>query len=370
MNTTIATFNDAVLSASTTALYNFVLPTLSAWLQTVKNVTITPTELAEALQLQSPTRNIVVGTATPVAIPATGGRVKANVGNVEVPLGAGCIRVPKNTGPADKRGIPCNKPRMDGKEYCSTCNYLKSGGNETKEPGKAKATKAGKTKETGLTTAPAPQQQQQPQKQQKEEPPVENVTVNAQVLSKFPGYYLEDVCRLIFKIAENGDYIYYAKLSPDQDKISRLTVTDRMYCKELGMTEPTKTDEDREYEILTALCNAGLAYAPIPIPQQAPVQQTPVQQVPIQQPIPTPQQFNQPIPTPQQFNQPIPTPIQQYQPPTQQFTQPIPTPQQFSQQPIYPPQNYAMPNTGVYNPNVQTFQPIANIGAIPAMKFN
>jgi hypothetical protein len=370
MNTTIATFNDAVLSASTTALYNFVLPTLSAWLQSVKNITITPTELAEALQLQSPTRNIVVGTATPVAIPATGGRVKANVGNVEVPAGQGCIRVPKNTGPADKRGIPCNKPRMDGKEYCSTCNFLKSGGNETKEPGKAKATKAGKTKETGLTTAPIQQQQQQQAQKQppQEEPPVENVQVNAQVLSKFPGYYLEDVCRLLFKIAENGDYIYYAKLSPDQDKLSRLTVTDRMYCKELGMTEPTKTDEDREYEILTALCNAGLAYAGIPAPQ--PAQQTQVQptQQTYTQPIPTPQQFTQ-QPAPQQYTpQAIPTPVQQYQQTTVQQYQQAPI-QQFAQQPTYAPQNYAMPNTGVYNPNIPTFQPITNIATIPPVKF-
>ncbi len=355
--TTFATFNDAVLSASTIALHNYVLPSISTWLQANKGITVTATELAGALQIQAPTRNIVVGTASPVTapIPATGGRKKADTKAPEVVApGQGCIRIPKNTGPAEKRGVPCNKPRMDGKMYCKVCNFLKSGGNETKTGDKAVKEEK---KTGGLTTAPPPQEQTH----------VENTDVNAHELKKYPGYYMEDVCRLLFKIIGEGeDFIYYAKLSQDETKIVRLVESDKIYAKELGMKCATKADEDREFEILTKLCadaNVGLQLAPVPqIPALAQV----LQQTPVQPPItvghvPIQQTFQQvPMPQPIPIPQPIPMPQQS---PQQGFPQQIPYAQQG-----FPQQTY-VPNTGVYNPNttIPTFAP--NFSAVPQVGF-
>jgi hypothetical protein len=321
---TFATFNDAILSASTTALHNFVLPSICVWLQSNKNITVTPTELAGALQLQAPTRNIVVGTASPIVapVPATGGggRKKANTGTPEVvPPGQGCIRVPKN-GPTEKRGIACNKPRMDGKMYCKNCNFLKSGGGESKN---------------GVTVAKAPTGLIAPTTDLAPTVVVEEEEIRASQPAKFPGYYLETVCRLLFKTI-GDDYIFYAKLSDDDSKIIRLSETDRTYAKAKGMKEATKVDEDREYDTLSAICkpvvNGFQAVPTFNVGQPATYTPQPATYAP-QNGVPN-------------FST-VATPA---------FTTPN----------YGVPQNYgAMPNTGVYNPNIPNFAPIANIATIP-----
>lgn len=293
MNTTFATFNDAVLSASTTALHNYVLPAISSWLLTNKGVTVSATELATVLQLQAPQRNIVVGTATPtnVAVPATG-RKKANTGATEVaPPGQGCIRVPK-TGAPDKKGIPCGKARMDGKMYCKVCNYLKSGGNETKTAGTV-------TKPTGLT---APTTDVAPQAEPEE------LEISATQPAKFPDYYLETTCKLLFKEI-GGNYVFYAKLADDESKVLRLSETDRIYGKAKRMFEASKEDEEREFATLSAMLKPLTnGITPIQVPLQV-ATISPQPQMSIQPQIPTTFQATPNLGTynPQLAQQQIPT---------------------------------------------------------------
>jgi hypothetical protein len=321
MNTTFASFHDAILNASATAINNYVLPSICNWLLTNKNITVTPAELSNALQLPAPSRNIIVGTASPianVAVPATGGRKKANTKTAEpVAPGQGCIRIMKN-GPPENRGQPCNKVRMDGKMYCKVCNYLKSGGGESKTA--VVKAPAGLTEPTTNIAPPAE----------------EDNEVQAEELPKFPGYYLDKVCRLMFKIHDNEKWIFYAKLSEDSSKILRFNETDKLYATNKGMIEPTKEDENREFELLSnmlapktnGIYNLTATMAPVnviinPIPQAT---------------------FN-PIPQ-ATFN-----------------------PQGFGVPNGNLAVNYGVPNMGVYNPQAQfapinTITPIANIAPI------
>ena len=232
--TTFTSFSDAVNSASVMALNNYVLPSICNWLQTNKNLSVTPLELAGALSIAAPPKYINVGTINPPmgAIPGTGGRKKAKTGEPQVvPEGEGCIRIPK-TGPKDKRGVPCNKPKLPGKEFCKACNRLKSGGNEGGTP---VATKP----ETGLVTQPIDN--------------TPDVQINADD-KKIPGYYVETTCKLIFKII-NDTYIFYAKLSDDETKILRVSESDKIYANGLQMKQANKVEEDKEFETLCNLRN-------------------------------------------------------------------------------------------------------------------
>lgn len=226
-----SSFNEIVSKSAADTLTNYVLPTLSFWLKSHKNVDVSVHEMLEALKVETtvPIKNTnFIGVNMPVVPPDTAGRKKA-VANNAIPAATAtngtsgtCIYESKRKTQNKNKGDLCGLPNVSGYNYCKSCLYKKGGGGVDK-PAK------GATASSGLSGVP--QMSLTPVVPPSDTPKEEEIIGDTTLI---PGYVVIPYKSKYYILSM--DYLLYAEFQKENNSIDNLKDVDAKTLEAAGLS--------------------------------------------------------------------------------------------------------------------------------------
>ena len=242
-------FSDSILSASTSVLTSYVLPTIVNHYREKYSVESSVEDLLNLLKISSPVQptmfqpNLSIGLSAPVSnlVPSTTGRKKATTtkaAEVAVAEGEGCVfKFTRKTKNKDK-GEECGAVRIPGSNFCKLCAYKKTGGGLPKPGASSPKVPAG----LSMTQVPIPNVGSN----------VESIEADPDII---PGFFVEESSNIVFQLVDDSDYYAFGKINESKTVVNPLSSDDCIKASTLGM----KTyDSQEKNQILINNSNIAL----------------------------------------------------------------------------------------------------------------